>query len=80
MDVAPGDASVAFTVVAAVWNAVPFHHCSVVRFGSRRRTLATDRSSVALPENVMGDADSTWPFVGDVTVPFGAAVSGLPGA
>ena len=59
MDVAPGDASVAFTVVAAAWKAVPFHHCSVVRFWIPSRTLATDWSSVALPENVIGDAVST---------------------
>ena len=80
MDVAPGAASVAFTVVDVVWNAVPFHHCSVVLLRIPTLTLATDTSSVALPVNVMGEVVSTWPFVGAETVPLGAATSGVPGA
>ena len=61
------------TIVAC--HAVPFHHCWVVAFRIATRTFVTDRSSVAVPENRIGDVLNTWLVVGVVTLPFGVCMS-----
>ena len=75
MDAVPGVLNVASTSTSSACQAVPFHHCWSAVLRKARRTLVTERSSVAVPAMVTGAAVRAWPAVGVSTTASGSAAS-----